>query len=246
MQNLDSNIEPSQHPKHNANQQLDQQERADIISALTQHNNAHASNTSEPQHLDGAPPQNVALRLPNGVKLAIQQIARQFRPFNPPPAPHPISDAQIEAKEAEDAAVAAEARDQQAHRLKGPLGTQDELQRPRHIVIKIHERVRERDANQFFTPHTTGIEDPTYPQLVYEIEQGDDSMHYGPDTGIMNPEPPRRSGRIRQGYQGKTVGLRRRKLYALSVKRQRRLKMKKHKFRKLLRMTRTLRSKLDK
>lgn len=74
-------------------------------------------------------------------------------------------------------------------------------------------------------------------------------MHYDPNASTMNPEEepaPRRIGRIRQGPQGKSMGLRRRKLYAISVKRQRRLKIKKHKYKKLMRRTRTLRRKLDK
>jgi Mitochondrial domain of unknown function (DUF1713) len=70
-------------------------------------------------------------------------------------------------------------------------------------------------------------------------------MHYDPNASITNPESQRRIGRIRQGPQGKSPGLRR-KMYAISVKRQRRLKMKKHKYRKLMRRTRTLRRKLDK
>lgn len=71
-------------------------------------------------------------------------------------------------------------------------------------------------------------------------------MHYDPNASILNPEPQRRIGRIRQGPQGRVIGLRRRKLYAISVRRQRRLKMKKHKYKKLMRRTRTLRRKLDK
>lgn len=71
-------------------------------------------------------------------------------------------------------------------------------------------------------------------------------MHYDPNASIMNPEPRRKTGRIRQGPHGKSAGLRRRKMYAISVKRQRKLKMKKHKYKKLMRRTRTLRRKLDK
>lgn len=246
MHNLDANIAQSQHSEQSQNQQLGQQDRADIISALTQHNIPSSSTASEPQHLDGAPQPNLPLRIPNGVKLAIQQIARQFRPFNPPPAPRPISDAQIEAKAAENAAAEAETDGHQAQQLQGRARGHDVSQQPRHVLINVRERARARQANRFLTPHTARIEDPTYPQLVYEIGQGGDGMHYDPNASIMNPEPPRRSGRIRQGPQGKGVGLRRRRMYAISVKRQRRLKMKKHKYKKLMRRTRTLRRKLDK
>ncbi len=245
VQNLDSNIAQSQNQQQNQNQQQGQQDRSDLIAALTQHNNSNGSNSSEPQHLDGASQQSIPLRVPNRVKLAIQQIARQFRPFNPPPAPQPITDAQIEAKEAENAA-AAEAEEQQAQQLEQQIARQDPPQRPRHLVINVHERARERQANRFFTPHTSQIETPAYPSLLHEIEEGGSGMHYDPNASIMNLEPQRRIGRIRQGPQGKSVGLRRRKMYAISVKRQRKLKMKKHKYKKLMRRTRTLRRKLDK
>ncbi len=251
VQNLDSNIAQSQSQPHTQNQQQGQQDRSDLISALTQHNSSNSSNSSEPQHLDGASQQSLPLRVPNGVKLAIQQIARQFRPFNPPPPPQPISDAQIEAKEAENAAAAeaAEAEEIQAQQLEEQIARQDAPQRLRHAIINVHERKRQRQANRFFTPHTAEIENPAYPSLLHRIEERgeDNGMHYDPNASITNlEEPRRRPGRIRQGPQGKSVGSRRRKLYAISVKRQRRLKMKKHKYKKLMRRTRTLRRKLDK
>ena len=239
VQTLDNTIEQDQNLQQNRHQ--GQQDRSDLISALTQNNDSNASNSSEPQHLDGAPHQNINLRVSNGVKLAIQQIARQFRPFNPPPAPHSITDAQIEAKEAENAAAAEEAEEEQARQLQEQIEQQDLPHSPRHIIINVHDRARERQATRFFTPH------PPYPQSAYGIEKGQaNGMYYDPNAGVMNPEPKRRIGRIRQGHQEKSPTLRRRKIYAISVKRQRRLKMKKHKFKKLLRRTRTLRRKLDK
>ncbi|KAF7503577.1 hypothetical protein GJ744_003605 [Endocarpon pusillum] len=251
VQNLDSTIAQSQSEPQTQNQQQGQQDRSDLISAITQHNNPNSSNTSEPQHLDGASQQHLSLRIPNGIKLAIQQIARQIRPFNPPPPPQPISDAQIEAKEAENAAAAAaaEAEEQQAQQLEQQIARQDAPQRLRHSIINVHERARQRQANRFFTPHTTEMENPAYPSLLHRIEEGgeDDRIHYDPNASIMNQEElRRRPGRIREGPQAKSAGLRRRKLYAISVKRQRRLKMKKHKYKKLMRRTRTLRRKLDK
>jgi Mitochondrial domain of unknown function (DUF1713) len=246
VQTLDSTIAQNQSRQQPQNNQQGQQDRSDLISALTQNNNPNVSNSSEPQHLDGPPQPNITLRVPNGVKLAIQQIARQFRPFNPPPAPQPISDEQIEAKAAENAAAAEEAEEQLAQQLEEQLQSQEFFPRTRHAIINVHERARERQANRFFTPHTTRIEHPPYPQSLHEIEEGGSGMQYDPNTSIMNPEPERRIGRIRQVGRIKSPGLRRRKLFALSVRRQRRLKMKKHKYKKLMRRTRTLRRKLDK
>lgn len=244
MQTLDGAIAQHQNQQQIPNQQ-GQQERSDQISALTQHNNTNTPNPSEAQHLDGPLQHNLPIRIPNGVKLAIQQIARQFRPFNAPPAPQPISDEQIEAKEAENAADAEEAEERQARELEQEIERQDHGQ-PQHLVINVHDRERMRAANRFFTPHTTPTAHPPYPQLFQEIEEGQDGMHYDPNASIRDSEPQRKMGRIRQGPQVKSPSLRRRKIYAISVKRQRRLKMKKHKFKKLLRRTRTLRRKLDK
>ena len=245
VQHLDSSIAQSHHQPRSRNHQQGQQDHSDLISALTQHNNSDASSSSEPQHLDGTFQQNIALDVPNELKLAIQQIARQFRPFNPPPAPQAISDAQIEAKEAENAAAAAEAEEEQARQLEEQIERQDGPQQPRSLVLRVHGRARERQANRFFTPHTTRIENPSHPQNLDEIQEDRNGMYYDPNASIMNPEPERRMGRIRQGPETKSVGLRRRKLYALSVKRQRRLKMKRHKHKKFLRRTRTLRRKLE-
>jgi Mitochondrial domain of unknown function (DUF1713) len=242
VQSLDSTIAQAQNQSQSQNQQQGQQDRSDIISALTQNQNAQTSNSSEPQHLDGAPQQNISLRIPNGVKIAIQQIARQFRPFNPPPAPQPISDAEIEAKEAENAAAAEEAEERQARELEEQIERQDVPQRPRHMIINVHKRARERQTNRFFTPHTARIE---HPQPTHEIVNNT-GMHYDPNASIRDPKPNnRRAGRISGRHQIKGPGLRRSKIYAISVKRQRRMKMKKHKFKKLMRRTRTLRRKLD-
>lgn len=83
VQTLDSSIAQSQTQHPNQSQQQSQHDRSDLISALTQHNTPNASTSSEPQHLDGTSQQNLPLKVPNGVRLAIQQITRHFRPFNP-------------------------------------------------------------------------------------------------------------------------------------------------------------------
>lgn len=70
-------------------------QRADLIKALTQQNNTATgiSESNNTQHLDGQP--QTSLRVPGGVKIAIQALARQFRPFHPPPVPTPAPEVEF-------------------------------------------------------------------------------------------------------------------------------------------------------
>ncbi|OKL62031.1 hypothetical protein UA08_02252 [Talaromyces atroroseus] len=73
--------------------------------------------------------------------------------------------------------------------------------------------------------------------LVPEEQHGDIEAPSANETALDEPNRPNSS------YIERTVN---NTMYAISVRRQRKLKMKKHKFKKLLRKTRTLRRKLDK
>src|ERR1700733_10435109 len=92
--------------------------RTDITTALAQHHHHHNNQTdpNQTQHLDGQPPQ-INIRTARGVQLMIQEVARHFRPYNTPPAPVPMSDADLDAREAEVAAAEA-AEEEQAKELE--------------------------------------------------------------------------------------------------------------------------------
>jgi hypothetical protein len=263
VQELDTSIARSQSQQQQQQQQtqdqnqLGQQERSDLISALTQSSHPSLPNGSEPQHLDGTPQQNISVHIPNGVKLAIQQIARQHRPFNPPPAPRPISDAQIEAEEAANALAAEEAEEDQARQLEQQIQEQDFFAQPQRATHSVYHGRRPRQANRFFTPHTAPMErdhplpytQPPQPNYHHIDGRGNGILQIDPRAGITDTLP--RPSRPHDGFDRSGVSRRRRspsrreeKLYAISVKRQRRLKMKKHKYKKLMRSTKTLRKKL--
>jgi len=189
------------------------EQKAHIIKALVQANNNVDSD--EPHHLDGAP-QSVNPGSPN-VRIALQEIARRFRPYNVPPAPVPIADP--------------EANSSQYHGAENEMFLEVEVQEEgsepylQRVVIN-GQNSEDLETREFFTSNTTPtveIEDPTGFQYVVDPEIEQPSI-----------------GRRRQGlYRSPTM-------MALSVKRQRRMKMKKHKFKKLTKRLRTLRQRQGK
>ncbi|KIW99776.1 uncharacterized protein Z518_10704 [Rhinocladiella mackenziei CBS 650.93] len=201
-------------------------QKAALIKALMRRNE-NSADPNRTQHLDGLP-QTINIAGAN-VKLVIQEIARRFRPFNVPPAPTPISDAEIDAAEAGAAAAEEANEDMQAKTLEAEIQQQDYDPYIQHVVLNVPPR-SDLENDGFFTRHDAP-----------EIETED-------STALREMEAPtfgrRVGGRRRFGYTGLDRARRSSGMYAISVKRQRRLKMKKHKYRKLMRKTRNLRRKL--
>ena len=207
-------------------------QRADIIKALTQHNRANGATSQglgqgqhdgNVQHLDGQPGQS-QMRVGGNVKLVIQALARQFRPFNPPPAPVAAPEVEFYPAEKEQAI----AEDFQSAALEAEIIQQDpETLLAQHI---------QRDQ-----PQTSHVQQAQQPPTT---EKSKDNTFFTPSF-----KHARRSQRgvllashiyrIRAGTR--IPGLERMKMYLISVKRQRMLKMKKHKYKKLQRKTRNLR-----
>ena len=193
------------------------EQKAALIKALTKHNESP---------LD---PNN------SNVKLVIQEIQRRFRPFHVPPVPQPISDADIDA--AAEAKLAAEEAEKQAEEMQAKaLEVEIEQQDQEHsdpyiqqVVLNVVQNSNNVQTEGFFTSHAAQIENSE--AVTQEIE----------------PVGGRRSiiGRRRRiGYSPVSGRRKQPGMYALSVKRQRRLKMKKHKYKKLMRRTRVIRRKL--
>lgn len=215
VQNLDHHVENQQAAQHEEGVT----QRADIIKALTQHNQANGATAQQDgniQHLDGQP-QQTQMRVGGNVKLVIQALARQFRPFNPPPAPTAAPEVEFYPPDQEQAA----AEDTQAAALEHDIIRQDpETLLSQHVHREQpqgQQPTKETEnENTFFTP----------------------SFNYARRTrrGLLL------ASHILQIREGVRIpGLERVKMYLISVKRQRRLKMKKHKYKKLQRKTRNLR-----
>ena len=206
-------------------------QKIDLVQALIRHNDQQPQDPSQTQHLDG----QTSVRI-NGdsIKIVMQEVVRHFRPYNTPPAPTPISDAELEAREAEQAA--AEANEElQAKELEEQIKQQDNESRApslRQAILTVQEQGDLLQGRKFFASKAPRIR-------IQDPQELDD---------VQEPREPQQVGRRRRGgYLEQRV----RDPYlvrylAISVKRQRRLKMKKHKYKKLMRKTRNLRRRLDK
>jgi hypothetical protein len=241
VERLDEHMAQKQADNGHPSQNTTAEQKAALIKALTQRNDMPLDpNSSRTHHLDG-PPHSQTINLNGGnVKLVIQEIQRRFRPFHVPPVPQPISDADIDAA-AEAKAAAEEAEKQQeemqARTLEVEIEQQDYTSDPyiQQVVINVpHDSVDAQNGG-FFTSHGAPgveIENPDAGSFEHEVE----------------PALGRRSiiGRRRRTSYVPAPSRRReqRGMYAISVKRQRRLKMKKHKYKKLMRKTRNIRRKL--
>lgn len=240
--NIDETISQHQSPQ---NSQTVQQ-RADIIAALTQGNNDIANQNADNQA------QSQQLRVANGVKIVIQEIARRFRPYNPPPAPIAISDSEIVDQEAEAASQDTHAEvEEETRALELELESQDRGRRSQMQPVILNLRENEdvhvrRSLAQHQPPRLQDLENSKSEAeselLEHEIENTitfreeatcSQSLPYEtPEQRQHQPYMERRRSRFDQ-------------VYAISVKRQRRLKMKKHKYKKLMRKTRNLRRRQD-
>ncbi|KAL1960450.1 hypothetical protein VTO42DRAFT_7749 [Malbranchea cinnamomea] len=184
----------------------------DLRAAITQ-----ASTSNAEPNLDGMSAEEL--------RAAIQDFAKNLQPFNPPPAPVPMQDA--------EASSAIEAEDAESETLAP-------RQRSYSTVLTIRESSHSDGSKSYeaFTTPFVQVEDFEAPSGAEEgkvIKEGESTQL--PLT-FLEQMPSHQSIRRRR--------LRDRMMYAISVKRQRRLKMKKHKRKKWLRKTRTLRRKLDK
>jgi hypothetical protein len=235
VQKLEGNIAQQQQKSQS---QQSHPRRTDITTALTQHHNQQASQSdpNQTQHLDGQPPQ-INIRTPKGVQLMIQEVARHFRPYNTPPAPVPMSDADLDMHEAEMVAEEEQARD-----LEREIENQDQdnTSTSRQRTLRKFKGNDDLRSRKFFTHKApmVRIKDPRARGAL------------GQDIRFPEAEEPSPIGRVRRGgypaQKEREIRIYRPSFYAISVKRQRRLKMKKHKYKKLMRKTRNQRQRLHK
>ena len=222
VQNLDEHIAQQQRqgPPKGASPA---QQRSDIISALTRHNQHAPQNQNNVKHLDSPQTQQFPQGKSPQVNIAIQEIARRFRPFNTPPVPVPMSEQEINASEhiaAENAKAAQE--EMQARELEEQVRLQD------GELLQHSRTPRGRKVlRDFFTPRTVRIE------IQEPLQEFGGAVDEPVSEGWSR-------GRRRVGTGEE------RKYYMISVRRQRKLKMKKHKYKKLMRKTRNLRRRQDK
>lgn len=189
-------------------------EEVDLRQAVTQ---ASSSNADQPTHLD-IPTKTLHINL--------QELAKNFRPFNPPPAPVPLgSSTESTLKSSQNAQSQTEAEIQPAPTHKSYSTT-----------LTIHESTYPNGQKTYRTHTTPIVEEPAFSQSHQQ------SARYLSPAPYNQPFLGRMRDRQAQ-YMDKLVE--RDGWMAISVKRQRKLKMKKHKYKKLMKRTKNLRRRLD-
>lgn len=192
-------------------QSQDQQMRRngkDLHDAVVQ---SSASNSEMPnsQHLDGIRPQIMHIN--------IEELAKRFQPFKPPPAPVPLNQAQPSASQKSSSEKRRTIQKSYSARL--------------FIIEDIHP-----DGQTTYRTHTSPLrEEPTT----------DESRGANLPPAPHQPFLKRMLERQRHLREWRNKGDRKETWRSISVKRQRKLKMKKHKYKKLMRRTRNLRRRLD-
>ncbi|KAL8683194.1 MAG: hypothetical protein Q9186_000806 [Xanthomendoza sp. 1 TL-2023] len=189
-----------------------------------------AQPTTETTHLDGEPQYTT---------IDINELSKHFRPFVPPPPPVPFD----ESSKAVPPTTTPKRQKVVKQRTFSTTLTITEQAHPNgHKTFQARiSPMREDHASL-----STQQEEPssTIPQ-TYEDQQGVvEVIDITPPSGR---QPFRERMRNRhQAWEEGLEGKKRQIWRAISVKRQRKLKMKKHKYKKLMRKTRNLRRRLDK
>ena len=168
------------------------------------------------------------------MKQALDELAKQFRPFDPPPAPVPMMSE-------------SEARDTEACAVTSSSAAEQNSEFPQDFVV-VHQNEDGTLQSEFFTAHNATelyeIENPRSPSsLPLGISRNGVSDQPNTNEYSERYAPSSLPAQHQQEYQRRSIR-NERTIHAISVKRQRKLKMKKHKYKKLMRKTRTLRRKL--
>ncbi|KAI1129249.1 hypothetical protein F5Y10DRAFT_238871 [Nemania abortiva] len=185
----------------------------------------HATDAPASHDANGETVQQINVKLADGTESSVyvqhvqlDRMSGQFLPFHPPPIPQPLSGSEAEASAGSENAELAHPEEAAA--------VQQEPQTRIYKAMFTLEETTDENGNIRFTAHT--------PQLI-----DDDAA--GAGYGVSNPP---RSFLERMALREKVRG-QANDMYAISVKRQRKLKMKKKKYKKLMRRTRNERRKLD-
>lgn len=163
-------------------------------------------------HFDSEGSQFDAMNM-SDMKVSVEDMARQFQPFRPPPVPVPFDESKTTAPQGTENLSESSSTDM--HKPSSSYST----------VLTIHESTHP-DGRVTFDAHTT-------PFVRNDMEAPGASEH-----AITDPQstPTTYMERLRRN----------RSMQTMSTKRRRRFKMKKHKWKKRLRATRSIRQKLDK
>ncbi|KAK8162469.1 hypothetical protein BKA80DRAFT_272841 [Phyllosticta citrichinensis] len=165
-------------------------------------------------------------------QFSLNEALAQMRPFNPPPPPAPQTRTQDASK---GAAATAEAD------AASPTTRQKSEKKVWKATITVTESTDENGQKTFTASTSPAIRVPTNNGASIEEPEVDEAVH------IRQPFLERMEIREHQWLEflrERAEHAGRPTMHAISVKRQRKLKMKKHKYKKLMKKTRNLRRKL--
>ncbi|GAP85369.1 putative DUF1713 domain protein [Rosellinia necatrix] len=185
----------------------------------------HVADASAPHDANGEPMQQISLKHPDGtessVYVQLDHMSGQFLPFHPPPIPQALSGTEVGASTESGNAETASSEQETA--------AQQEPQTRIYRAMFTLEETIDENGNTRIVAHT--------PQLI-EDGARDDGTTANPPRSFLERMALREIRR--EQIRGRPDSM-----LAISVKRQRKLKMKKKKYKKLMRRTRNERRKLD-
>lgn len=188
-------------------------EETDLRAAVTQASSSNAD--PQPHNLD----------LPaKTLHINLQELAKNFRPYNPPPVPIPMNFSDGPAPN-------------MSQQIKWQLQTQPSTQKTYTTKLTIFESTYPSGRKIYKSHATPIVEEPAAPSAIPEAEE---KLVYLPPSPRNQPFLGRMRKRQLQymDRMGEVWSM-------ISVKRQRKLKMKKHKYKKLMKRTKNLRRRLD-
>ena len=163
---------------------------------------------------------------------SIEEIVASLKPFSTPPPPLPIDEAKQAKKQARKSAL----------QLQSQAHNEQQQDRTFKTTLFLSETTGS-DGAKYYTAQATPV--VQIPNAVHDISE--------PQHGLTEIREQRQPflDRMRQRqwrymeYREDRVQRQEDERLAISVKRQRKLKMKKHKYKKLMKRTRNLRRRLD-
>ena len=208
-------------------------------------------------HLDGPPASHPQ------AKLSLEELVANFRPFKAPPPPQAFPD---EAQKASSPTSSSTGKSEQARLARQIKRTSAQRERQFQTTITFTESTG-HDGRTVLRPHVSplvrvadnkgaaSIREPAAAHQHPRVRQPFlERMRKRQQAFLSSASaPPTRSatttgsgsgmgmGMVRRAPSAKRVG----RMLLISVKRQRKLKMKKHKYKKLMKRTRNLRRRLD-
>lgn len=191
------------------------QEEVDLRQAVTQES---SSNPSQQTHNLDIPAKTLHINL--------QEMVKTFRPYMKPPAPVPMGSAQ---EMATSASEQVEMQKQKQADSQPPA-----TQKSYTTTLTIHE-ITQPNGQKSYKTHTTPIVEEPSPSDEGTVRYSPPAPRNQPFLGRMRERQLQYLDRVADGEVWS----------AISVKRQRKLKMKKHKYKKLMKRTKNLRRRLD-